>query len=79
MDWKIDFKTKYSLLMKIIKSKSTANTLLSNSSLYVYIKPGLLWFLHLVTATSTGYPDYLKIHFEKNKEFITDMSVKLQN
>ena len=30
-------------------------------------------------ATSADYPNYLKIHVEKNDEFISDMSVKLQN
>ena len=30
-------------------------------------------------ATSADYPNCLKIHVEKNDEFISDMSVKLQN
>ena len=30
-------------------------------------------------ATSTNYPIYLKINIEKNDEFISNMSVKLQN
>ena len=30
-------------------------------------------------ATSTDYPNYLKIHIEKNDELINYMPVKLQN
>ena len=30
-------------------------------------------------GTSTDNPNYQKIHLEKNEEFITDITVKLQN
>ena len=33
----------------------------------------------LSRGTSTDYPNYLEINFEKNEEFITDMTFKLQN